>query len=415
MNSILSQLSNRSIPAVKHEDHDDIDLISYYVESQNHELMAAFAAHEAISNLAGQFFTEGAEITEREAQLYQVSVESIMIAAGLPLPVSMLAPSFESSATYSAEADDKKIGILARIWAWIKEAGAALMERIRKMLGMRYHQSIEISKTIEGMLVDVDRLSEGKVKPFHMEGTYYNGFDRNGKFDLSSSVIAANTGSAKAVINHLIDLQQKVMKADTAETYESSEDVYYSVGWARKETLKFLGDHTLILDPIQHSIGKVNYQFGKSTETEPLPLMHIKTALKGLQSYNDAMKSEFDLITSTAKSFESRLASMDAQYKAVSKEASDKFNKAKHTADVMHAFGPEAEKIKKPIVDRARKEYNDTLTKFSAFKYVFNAFNKIAVTHNSVITDCTRYSTDLLKILRACMGCYHVYEKAPKK
>lgn len=415
MSTILAQLSNRSVPALQREPVEDIDLIHYYVESQNQELTAAFAAHEAISNLAGQFFTEGVEITEREAQLYQVSVESIMIAAGLPLPASILAPSFESSATYSVEADDKKIGVLARIWAWIKEAGAALMERIRKMLGMRYHQSIEISKTIEGMLADLERLTDDKVKPFHMEGTYYNGFDLTGKFDLSANEITANTVKAKLVIQHLIDLQQKVMKADTGETYDSSEDVYYSVGWARKETLKFLGDNTLILDPIQHTIGKVNYLFCKSTESEPLPLMNIKTALKCLKSYNDSMKIEFDLITGIAKSFEARLASMDAQYKAVVKEAGDKLDQVRRTANALHAFGDDAEERKKSMMDRARKEYDDTLKKFSAFKYIFNAFNKVAVTHNTVITDLTRYSTDVLKILRSCMGCYHVYEKAPKK
>lgn len=99
------------------------------VDSQS-EMFRGMAAMESIQILSAGFFKDPASFTEETARLHQVSVESVIRAAKLSIPVAMLAPSFESASQYTAESNEKKSNVLIRFWRWLKALIANLARAI---------------------------------------------------------------------------------------------------------------------------------------------------------------------------------------------------------------------------------------------------------------------------------------------
>jgi len=121
------------------------------VEQDHLELESACRTLTAVQLLTSSFFTESRELTERDADVYQLSVESIFLVSQLDLPSSLLAPSFESSSTYSVEAEKKAGDVLRRIWAWIKEQMVKVVNHISELIG-RFKQSSEAgTQRVEGI------------------------------------------------------------------------------------------------------------------------------------------------------------------------------------------------------------------------------------------------------------------------
>lgn len=75
---------------------------------------------------------DGGQVTEKEAELLRVSVESILRVAGMDIPVGMVCPSFESSALYSAEVIDKRDNVLTRIMSWLYSAIKAVGDGLKQ-------------------------------------------------------------------------------------------------------------------------------------------------------------------------------------------------------------------------------------------------------------------------------------------
>ena len=71
-------------------------------------------------------------ITEDGAKALEVSVESLLRSMGVDsiVPVSVVLPTFEgkSRTDYSTEAEEKKEGVVARLWEWLKTLYAKLAE-----------------------------------------------------------------------------------------------------------------------------------------------------------------------------------------------------------------------------------------------------------------------------------------------
>lgn len=115
--------------------------------------------------------THGEEgMDEGSAALLQTSVECLLRAAGLPIPASILVPSFESCtspAHYSAEVGEKKKGVIGRLWAWLKDAFARMVkfaktiyarimlssEKIEDRLG-------ELAKAVQAMNMSSDHIDK---------------------------------------------------------------------------------------------------------------------------------------------------------------------------------------------------------------------------------------------------------------
>lgn len=77
-----------------------------------------------------------AGIPEEAAQMLEVSVECVLRSMGMYIPASAILPSLEgkSRSQYSTEAEEKKEGIIARIWEMIKKAFAGFGEFVTNML-----------------------------------------------------------------------------------------------------------------------------------------------------------------------------------------------------------------------------------------------------------------------------------------
>lgn len=76
------------------------------------------------------------QIDERGAELLRVSVECLIRAAGLPLHVDAVVPSFENAkrGDYSTEAEVKKKGIIARLVAFLRESWQRLVAVVRRWI-----------------------------------------------------------------------------------------------------------------------------------------------------------------------------------------------------------------------------------------------------------------------------------------
>jgi hypothetical protein len=146
----------------EHLDELPADVVAY--EKLEGDLSQASAAMESIQLLSDGFFGKSADITVESARLFHLSVESVLVAARIHLPASLVAPSFESVEQYSTEAEEKKVGILKRIWAWIVKVMKALTGAIRNIFTKTKTSFANVEKNLDKMKEMVRRIRGDKVK-----------------------------------------------------------------------------------------------------------------------------------------------------------------------------------------------------------------------------------------------------------
>lgn len=134
--SILKQLANNNIGRVEatysfenvdiQTEFNDIDVIQT-------QIVRARATLASVRNIRDAFIKDKPAMDVERAALYRVCMESVLMASDLDLPVTMLAPSFESSLpeNYSTEAEEKSEGFIGKIWAWIKRTFTTLMGMLK--------------------------------------------------------------------------------------------------------------------------------------------------------------------------------------------------------------------------------------------------------------------------------------------
>lgn len=108
----------------------------------------------SIESLTREFFTKGDNITEYETHLFQVSIEASFTAAGVDIPSELIVPSFEAAEATAAakeKVDDKKEGLLKRIFQWLGQKLRAAADWFKKLIG-RYKKADEvIEKKVEDL------------------------------------------------------------------------------------------------------------------------------------------------------------------------------------------------------------------------------------------------------------------------
>jgi len=128
----------REIITISDEIDSDIEVIGAIgtdIDNSADQVSKAAVASGAIENLVDQTIdTYGADgITEQGAAILQSSMESVLKAAGIDIPVKVVVPSFEngiSRTDYSTEAEEKKTGIISRILKWLADAYHAVIDGI---------------------------------------------------------------------------------------------------------------------------------------------------------------------------------------------------------------------------------------------------------------------------------------------
>lgn len=123
-----------SIGADLHTDQLDFSFESMMLQSNLDEYSRVSSALDAVDQLSKSFFAAESSRTPEQVELYSLSVESVFSAAGIPFPVSTLVASFESTADYSTEAENKAAGMLRRAGAWLLEQLKKIGEGIMALL-----------------------------------------------------------------------------------------------------------------------------------------------------------------------------------------------------------------------------------------------------------------------------------------
>lgn len=104
-------------------------------------------------------------IDERGAELLRISVECLIRAAGLPLHVDAVVPSFESGQSrsdYSIEAEAKKASIISRLVEFLKTAWMKLVSVVRRFYSKMITSTSSVGKYIDNVKARVDKV-EGKT------------------------------------------------------------------------------------------------------------------------------------------------------------------------------------------------------------------------------------------------------------
>jgi len=134
--SILKQLANNNIGRVEAAySFESVDMQSDFHEMDvlQTQIVRARATLASVKNIRDAFINDKPSMDVERAALYRVCMESVLMASDLDLPVTMLAPSFESSVpeNYSTEAEEKSEGFIGKIWAWIKRTFTTLMGMLK--------------------------------------------------------------------------------------------------------------------------------------------------------------------------------------------------------------------------------------------------------------------------------------------
>lgn len=124
------------------------------IHSAHHDIVASSNASNAIEELVrGTVDTyKDTGMDEQAVELYRVSVESILLMSGIDIPADTLVPSFESGKSrvqYSAEAEEKAKGILARIWEYIVNAFRRFGDMLRRLKDRIFKRNKAIEKKAE--------------------------------------------------------------------------------------------------------------------------------------------------------------------------------------------------------------------------------------------------------------------------
>lgn len=116
-------------------EHAMFSLEAAELEAGFSECQRIQASFESIVRMSSEFFTAGEAATEAQANLYRLSVESVLRAAGLDYHINLVAPSFEASKDYSAEAEEKSGSVFSRVMTWLSGLLNKLVEAVKNFIG----------------------------------------------------------------------------------------------------------------------------------------------------------------------------------------------------------------------------------------------------------------------------------------
>jgi hypothetical protein len=110
----------------------DLDGVAYNINQQVHDVSKGVRVSESLSNIVDKTIATFGEdgVTEDAARIIQVSTENLFRAAGIPVPASLVVPSFESGANYSTELKDNSESFIKRIMTWLANALKSIVESL---------------------------------------------------------------------------------------------------------------------------------------------------------------------------------------------------------------------------------------------------------------------------------------------
>jgi hypothetical protein len=192
----------REIITISDEIDSDIEVIGAIgndIDKSAEEVSKASVASGAIENLVDQTIdTYGADgITEQGAAVLQASMESVLKAAGINIPVGVVVPSFEngiSRTDYSTEAEEKKEGIIKRILKWLADAYTAVIDSVGNFFGRFFVTAGRVKKYVEKVKAKV-----GSQK----------GDGNAAEISLGGEAIFIDGGNPSASLNKNVEVFQK--------------------------------------------------------------------------------------------------------------------------------------------------------------------------------------------------------------
>lgn len=146
---------------VVNNDVAEVSEVSSQITEANDNIDTSIAGADSLSGLVDNTIAIYGEqgIPEDAAKQLEVSVEAILRVMGHPGGFSTVLPSFESCATpasYSAEAEEKKDGVVSRIWEWIKKVFAqmadfftGMIDKVRNSTGNLAKLSAKLKEKVE--------------------------------------------------------------------------------------------------------------------------------------------------------------------------------------------------------------------------------------------------------------------------
>lgn len=110
-------------------------------------------------------------IDERGAELMHMSVESLLRASKLNLPAAAIVPSFEKGSTrseYTTEAEEKKEGVLRRIFQWLAKAFASMTASVMQFISKLRTTTGTVEKYVQAVKARAAKatgaVKTGKIK-----------------------------------------------------------------------------------------------------------------------------------------------------------------------------------------------------------------------------------------------------------
>jgi len=199
----------REVITLSDEIDSDIEVIGAIgndIEKSADEVSKASVASGAIENLVDQTIETYGEdgITEQGAAILQSSMESVLKAAGLDIPVSMLVPSFESGMTrtdYSTEAEEKKGGVISRILKWLADAYHAVIDGISNFFTRFFVTAGRVQKYVDKVK---DKVNAQK------------GDGGAGEISLGGEILFIDGGNPSASLNKNVQVFQKFVQRWTS-------------------------------------------------------------------------------------------------------------------------------------------------------------------------------------------------------
>lgn len=108
------------------------------VSDSSDNIVKSIAGAEGLSGLVDETIAVYGDngIPEEGAKALELSVECVLRSMGMDIPTAVVLPSFEgkSRVQYSAEAEEKKTGVIDRIWEAIKKAFASFSEFVGNVI-----------------------------------------------------------------------------------------------------------------------------------------------------------------------------------------------------------------------------------------------------------------------------------------
>lgn len=154
----------REIITISDEIDSDIEVIGAIgedIDKSAEEVSKAAVASGAIENLVNQTIETYGEdgITEQGAGVLQASMESVLKAAGINIPVELVVPSFENGVSrvdYSTEAEEKKEGIISRILKWLADAYNAVIDSVSNFFARFFVTAGRVQKYVDKVKTKVN-------------------------------------------------------------------------------------------------------------------------------------------------------------------------------------------------------------------------------------------------------------------